>query len=308
MQKRGNSRKSQKRALNTSIIFCSVISVVLIISLIAVGCGEKDMINPDDNSSIIESSAPVSSDETSSIQSEESQTSSKTEYGSFYANVKYRSDIAVPADVFKHGRNLILINRQYELPEDFKWDLVSWSSGKAVDAAPLNASSARPKTDCVDAAAYKPLKDMFAAARAEGININLISPFRSIRQQDRLFTSNVNSFLSQGYSEEEAIKKANYSRTFAGTSEHNVGLGFDLSNNWDLSESFDQTEQFTWLMANAENYGFILRYPKDKVDITGIMYEPWHFRYVGIEDAKRINELGMCLEEYIAYLDGTPIN
>ncbi len=224
--------------------------------------------------------------------------------GSFYDKVKYRSPDAVPADIFKHGRNLMLLNRQYELPEDFKWDLVYWSNGQSVDAMYLNCEE-KNSVKAVDRAAYQPLKDMFAAADEAGVPLQLVSAFRSIHLQDKLFTRSVNSYMSQGYSETDAINKANYSRTFSGTSEHNTGLGFDIleKGNFSLSESFENTSQFRWLMENAENYGFILRYAEDKTTQTGIMYEPWHFRYVGVEHAKKINELGMCLEEYINYLE-----
>ena len=144
-----------------------------------------------------------------------------------------------------------------------------------------------------------------AAAEKAGVPLQLVSAFRSIHLQDKLFTRSVNSYMSQGYSEADAINKANYSRTFSGTSEHNTGLGFDImeKGNFSLSESFENTAQFRWLMENAEDFGFILRYAKDKTTQTGIMYEPWHFRYVGVEHAKKINELGMCLEEYINYLE-----
>ena len=223
---------------------------------------------------------------------------------SFYSSVKYRSPDAVPADIFKHGRNLMLLNRQYELPEDFKWDLVYWSNGQPVDAMYLNCEE-HNSVKAVDRAAYQPLKDMFAAAKAAGVPLELISPYRSIYLQDKLFTRSVNNYKSQGLSEVDAINKANRERTFAGTSEHNTGLGFDIlqQGNYTLSTSFENTAQFKWLMENAEDYGFVLRYAKDKTDITGIMYEPWHFRYVGVEHAKKMNELGMCLEEYIDYLE-----
>ncbi|MBO5332726.1 MAG: M15 family metallopeptidase [Clostridia bacterium] len=223
---------------------------------------------------------------------------------SFYDAVKYRSPDAVTADIFKHGRNLMLLNRKYELPEDFKWDLVYWSNGKHVDAMYLNCEE-HNSTKAVDKAAYQPLKDMFAAAKEAGVPLNLVSAYRSIYLQDKLFTRSVNYYKGQGLSEIDAINKANRERTFSGTSEHNTGLGFDIleKGNYNLTESFENTAQFKWLMENAENYGFILRYDKDKTDITGIMYEPWHFRYVGVEHAKKINELGMCLEEYIDYLE-----
>lgn len=230
---------------------------------------------------------------------------SSAQTGSFYDNVKYRSPTAKTADIFKHGRNLMLLNNDWELPEDFEWDLVYWSNGKSVDALSLNYKE-YDQVFAVDRAAYQPLKDMFAAAEKAGVPLQMVSPYRSIQKQDRLFTESVNYYINQGYSESEAIKKANVARTFTGTSEHNTGFGFDIleKGNWTLSESFDKTAQFKWLAENAENYGFILRYQKDKTDITGIMYEPWHFRYVGVEDAKKINSMNMCLEEYIAYLEG----
>ena len=224
--------------------------------------------------------------------------------GSFYDSVKYRSPDAVTADIFKHGRTLMLLNRQYELPENFKWDLVYWSNGNSVDAMYLNREEYN-SVKAVDRAAYEPLKNMFADAEKAGVPLQLVSAYRSIYLQDKLFTRSVNSYISQGYSESEAINKANYSRTFSGTSEHNTGLGFDIlqKGNFTLSTSFENTEQFRWLMENAEDYGFILRYGKDKTNETGIMYEPWHFRYVGVEHAKEINRLGFCLEEYIDYLE-----
>ena len=223
---------------------------------------------------------------------------------SFYSTVKYRSPDAVPADIFKHGRNLMLLNRQYELPEDFKWDLVYWANGNSVDAMFLNCEE-HNSTKAVDRAAYQPLKDMFAAAKEAGVPLQLVSAYRSIYLQDKLFTRSVNTYMGQGLSEQKAIEKANWERTFSGTSEHNTGLGFDIlqQGNFTLSTSFENSAQFKWLMENAENYGFVLRYAKDKTDITGIMYEPWHFRYVGVEHAKKMNELGMCLEEYIDYLE-----
>ena len=81
-----------------------------------------------------------------------------------------------------------------------------------------------------------------------------------------------------------------------GTSEHSLGLAVDLNS---LEESFEQTAQFKWLIEHCAEYGFILRYPKDKEDITGISYEPWHYRYVGEDHAAKIMEQGLCLEEYV---------
>ena len=83
------------------------------------------------------------------------------------------------------------------------------------------------------------------------------------------------------------------------TSEHNLGLAVDFNN---VKRDFENTKEFAWLVENAEDYGFILRYKKEKRDITKVNYEPWHWRYVGVEHAKEINKLDMCLEEYIEYI------
>ncbi|MBQ9083897.1 MAG: M15 family metallopeptidase [Clostridia bacterium] len=221
-----------------------------------------------------------------------------------YEGVTWRSPYAVPANVFKYGRDLMLVNREYELPLDFEWDLVRWSNGQDVDAMSLN-SAEFDQVMAVDRAAYQPLKDMFAAAKAAGVPLQLVSPYRSIDKQDRLFDNLVVQYKNQGMSETEAVAKANTARTFTGTSEHNIGYGFDIleAGNWYLTESFEKTKQFAWLQEHAAEYGFILRYAKDKVEQTGIMYEPWHYRYVGVAAAKEITGLGMCLEEYIEYLD-----
>lgn len=263
-----------------------------------------------ESQSVSEQSEESQSEEKSSGKEEQSQKETQpsshtnSQSNSFYSGVSYRSPTAKTADIFKHGRELMLLNNDYELPEDFKWDLVYWSNGKSVDALSLN-SQKYDSVKAVDRAAYQPLKDMFSAAQKAGVPLELVSPYRSIDLQDRLFSRSVNSYMNQGYSKEQAVKKANYARTFTGTSEHNTGLGFDIlqKGNFTLSESFENTAQFKWLSEHAEEYGFILRYRKDKISQTGIMYEPWHYRYVGVENAKKINELDMCLEEYIEYLE-----
>lgn len=225
---------------------------------------------------------------------------------SIYTNIQYKSTTAKPTDFSKLGRNLILVNNDYMLPEDFKWNLVYWYDGAKTSVETL----ALPKNKdviAVDAEAYQSLKDMFQAAKDAGVPLQLVSAYRSISKQDSLFSSSVNSGIESGLSNNDAIKKANLSRMRPGCSEHNVGLGFDIlaKGNFYLKEDFKNTPEFAWLIENAENYGFILRYPENKTNITKVIYEPWHFRYVGVEHAKKINELGYCLEEYINYLNSS---
>ena len=101
-----------------------------------------------------------------------------------------------------------------------------------------------------------------------------------------------NKGLAKDKAEEEAAKTV----ARPGTSEHQTGLAIDFNVS---SSEFDNSPAFKWMVKNAENYGFILRYPEDKTDITGIMYESWHWRFVGINTAKEINSLGLTLEEYL---------
>lgn len=228
-------------------------------------------------------------------------TTTKKSTDNFYDSVTYRSPNAKPADINKHGRELMLLNNNYELPENFKWDLVDFKTGKPVNALTLNDY----QVTAVDRMAYQPLKDLLAAAEEDGISIYVYSAYRSMQRQDRNFTRSVNNLINQGYSKEKAIATTNTVRAYPGTSEHNAGFGFDIMPKGKviLNESFANTKEFKWLIEHVEEYGFILRYQKDKTAITGFSYEPWHFRYVGVEHAKKINELGYCLEEYIEFLE-----
>ena len=125
------------------------------------------------------------------------------------------------------------------------------------------------------------------------------SAYRNPKKQEHLIQESIQEYLEEGKTEEEA--KALTARSIGEPykSEHNLGLAVDFN---DVNYEFEEEKAFSWLVENAENYGFILRYPKDKEEITKIKYEPWHWRYVGIENAKEINKLGFCLEEYIHYL------
>ena len=230
-------------------------------------------------------------------------TTTKPSNKSFYQYAKYRAPNAKPADINKHGRALALVNNYNELPEDFEWNLVYWSNGQAVDKSILNKSDF--DILAIDKLAYQPLKDMFEAAEKAGVPLDFYSGYRSIVRQNRNFLRSVENNMKSGLTLEQAKAKTNKSRAYPGTSEHNLGLAIDIlvKGNRDLSENFEKTAQFKWLSENAENYGFILRYPKDKTNITEIIYEPWHYRYVGVEHAKKMNELGLCLEEYIEYLE-----
>ena len=154
-----------------------------------------------------------------------------------------------------------------------------------------------------DSRAHAALEEMVAAGRAAGISdMRPQSTFRRISVQERLFNNKVNEYKRQGYDQADAEELANTVVKRPGHSEHHTGLAVDMGGSGDFSitMSFENTAAFEWLSTHCQDYGFILRFPKDKEDITGVIYEPWHYRYVGKEHATYIMEHGLCLEEYLA--------
>jgi D-alanyl-D-alanine carboxypeptidase len=137
---------------------------------------------------------------------------------------------------------------------------------------------------------------MFDAARADGIYPVVASGYRTAEYQQSLLDEKVKEYKAQGYSAEKARESAEESVAVPGTSEHQLGIAVDINADTDKGAS---DEVYEWLYKNSCKYGFILRYPSDKTDITGTIYEPWHYRYVGAEAAKEIYTKRICLEEYL---------
>ena len=154
----------------------------------------------------------------------------------------------------------------------------------------------------VDARIMDDLEDMFAAARAAGRNPVICSAFRAWDTQEYLYQNKIQRVMAEeGLPEDQAAVEAGTVVAVPGTSEHQIGLALDIvsSEYMNLDEKQMETEDQQWLMENSWKYGFILRYPLDKSDITGIIFEPWHYRYVGKEAAKEIYEQDITLEEYL---------
>lgn len=140
-------------------------------------------------------------------------------------------------------------------------------------------------------------EEMYTAAKKDGITLTPYSAYRSYERQKNNYINLTRQYMSQyKLSEEDAAKKAATVILPPGTSEHNLGLAMDICNTRD---DFANTKEYEWLMENAYKYGFILRYTADKQDITGIVPEPWHWRFVGVEYAEDIRNSGLCLEEYL---------
>ena len=179
---------------------------------------------------------------------------------------------------------LTLVNFENTIPKDWKVDLVQLNNGQSVDRR-----------------IYDDLIAMLQAAKSEGLNPLICSSYRTNEKQEQLYQNKVSEYLSQGYSKVEASDKAAFWVARPGTSEHQLGLAVDIvsTKNQRLDRSQENTVEQQWLIQNSWKYGFVLRYPTNKNSITGVGYEPWHYRYVGKEHAKKINELGVCLEEYL---------
>ena len=150
----------------------------------------------------------------------------------------------------------------------------------------------------MDSRAAEAYEEMYAAAAQDGFYLTPCSGYRSYSTQKRLYYEFVNDYMAQGYSQSEAEDLASRRRNPPGSSEHNVGICMDIICA-SSSAGFENTSEYAWLCENAADYGFILRYPADKTDVTGVKYEPWHWRYVGVENAHAIKASGLCLEEYL---------
>ena len=174
--------------------------------------------------------------------------------------------------------NLIIVNRWNELPEDYSVELTELSNGQKVDSR-----------------IYPYLQEMFDAARAEGVYPVVREGYRTEEEQQEILVDKIQTYINQGYSQSRAERTAKEWVALPGTSEHQLGIAVDI--NADKSKCSNE-EVYAWLAENAYKYGFILRYPLGKQEITGTSYEPWHYRYVGEEAALEIYEQGICLEEY----------
>lgn len=194
-------------------------------------------------------------------------------------NEYYDEDIIKPTNV--DDGILMLVNKFHYLSEDYNPDdIVKISNMYSYD------------NNSIKEEVYTQYKKMWNAAKKEDLTLIVTSSYRKYDVQDELWTSRANN---QG--EEEADKET----ARAGFSEHQTGLALDIVTYNSLLNDFENTDEFKWLQKNAHKYGFILRYPKDKEDITGYSYESWHYRYVGVEVATKIYEEKITFDEYYAY-------
>lgn len=185
---------------------------------------------------------------------------------------------------------MFLVNNNNSLPDDYD---------KRIKTKQVYSNGERDYDFDERAADY--LLDMFAAAKKDGINLTVNSAYRTIEYQQFNFDRSVQQRVNDGMTYEEAVADTEKEVAIPGKSEHNAGLAADIFSDEYVSfddDGFKNTKAYTWLMENAADYGFILRYPEDKEAETGIIYEPWHYRFVGVYYAHKVKDSGLCLEEY----------
>ncbi len=182
----------------------------------------------------------------------------------------------------ENGWNLILVNRDNYIPDNYEFELTELANGEKVDSR-----------------IYPSLQDMFDDARAKGLHLFVAAGYRTEEKQRQLLEEKTEAYVNEGHSRSKARELAEEWVAVPGTSEHQIGIAVDINADTKYSS---RDSVYGWLEKNSWKYGFIRRYPPDKTEITGVINEPWHFRYVGKEAAQEIYSQGICLEEYIEML------
>lgn len=179
---------------------------------------------------------------------------------------------------------LILTNAEYPVPEDYEVEL---------EAIPGTEQS-------VDKRIYEPLMTMIGDMKDQGLSPIVCSGYRTLDKQEKLFNRKVLSFVKAGHTKEESYNLARQTISIPGSGEHCLGLAVDFYTRryHKLERAFEDTPESKWLVEHAQDYGFVMRYGENKTDITGIQYEPWHYRYVGVEAAKYMKDNELSLEEF----------
>lgn len=295
------NRKKAKSNKHIIALLCVLITAVVILVAIKLISGNSDSSKKTDGTKVSQSTQQTQSASTTpdltSIQN--SVTSTQSQSDSLIQNIvtsgtdtnAQTSAVIQEQKISESGRiivdpttenwNLVVVNTGREIPKGYKPKLEQiLDTGKYLDyrVAPF-------------------YEKMYLAAKKDGITLTPYSTYRSYELQERNYNNLTNEYaVKYGLSKKDAAKKAATVILPPGTSEHNLGLAIDVCNTLD---SFANGVEYAWLQKHAHEYGFILRYTAEKQPITGIVPEPWHWRYVGVEYAKKIKDSGLCLEEYL---------
>lgn len=261
------------------VILVAILGILLILFAIFCRGGNYNEVEITTETTIEESTTePITEEPTSTP--EESTTEAETP-----TKPPVKWDNYNPLDVLNSENwATTLISKKYPLGKTYSPTLAPVIDGSSVTA------------DTRVADAYKL---MYADALKEGLVLTPYSAYCSYSRQQTNYENKVQAFVLQGMTEDEAKANAEKRIEPAGCSENGAGLSVDIVS---ASAGFSSTDEYKWLVNNAHKYGFVLRYPEDKTDVTGIIYQPWHWRYVGIEVANEMKSNNLCLEEYLGVI------
>ena len=272
--------EKRKKALRKRRIFLISTSLVLIAAIVSVTFGIRAIVkavksgNGSDNSS------------SGVTQTEAKKADVKKETDPAFDNTEQLVTIGgVQLDA--NYKNLLLVNGSNPLPDNYDY---------TAELTTIPEEYHNLQLDQINKNIWPYLKAMIDDARSEGVKLYVCSPYRSYNTQKILFDRQVQKQIAAGVPESQAEDKAATIVARPGTSEHHTGLATDMNF---TDDAFENTPMFAWLTEHCQDYGFIMRYPKDKIDVTGVIYESWHYRFVGINVAKDIKSKGVTLEEYL---------
>lgn len=295
-RRRAAARARRKKEIRRNRIIFAILCLALLALIVfgmvkLVGLFTKDKDSSSGSTSISSSTSISASGDSTSEPSSGSESGSASSPDSASASTSDSASATGTAATTGGGDAdwlLTLVNNNVKLPD-------GWEDTLEVKVAD---ESTGKELATVAADAFINMKN---AAAAEGIDLMLCSGYRAVEYQQSLFDAEKQKWLDKGSTEEEAYNQAKTVVAVPGYSEHNSGLAADIvtPKHQNLDEAFGKTDAAKWLFEHAPEYGFILRYPENKQAITGIIYEPWHYRYVGVENAKAITASGLCLEEYL---------
>lgn len=278
-RKRAIRRRRIFIACCLAVLIAATAAIVGVVALIKSAFSGDGNDNITSNESLASQSEAVDSSEVASSEPENSLPETVTR-GEYTLDASYSE--------------LLLVNGENPLPENYAY-------GEGLTTIDFKYHNGQ--LDQINEKVWPYMKAMIEAAWGDGVELYVWSPYRSYETQKMLFENQVNRCLTDGVTREQAEQQAATVVARPGTSEHHTGLAADFNM---ASDRFESTEMYRWMCENAEDYGFILRYPADKTDITGVIYESWHWRFVGINTAKEINELGVTLEEYLLMKSENP--
>ncbi len=269
--------EKRKKALRKRRIFVSVCCVLLIALVAGITFGTKAVIK--------------------SVKSKQSSLKAKVSAKAEKTDIKKQTDPAFDdtkqlvtiggVELDANFKNLLLVNGSHPLSEDYDY---------TKDLMTIPGEYHNGQLDQINKDIWPYLKAMIDDARKEGVNLSVWSPYRSYNIQQMLFNRQKQKQIEAGVPESEADAKAASIVARPGTSEHHTGLAADINM---ADDAFENTPMYAWLTEHCQDYGFIMRYPKDKIAVTGVIYESWHYRFVGINVAKDIKNKGITLEEYL---------